>query len=294
MDRHAYMIMAHHRPDLLQLLITAIDDERNDIIIHIDKKSNMHSEQFSVKYSRLFFTDRISVNWGGYTQVECEYILMKKALSVGKHLYYHFLTGVNFPLWNQNYIHKFFEIHKGSEFIGFDNGADFSLRVKYYVPFAEHGKLIGISGKMINGIRYVFRIIQDILGIDNRKKTIYDIKKGCAYFSVTEGLLKTILQREEEMRNLLKHTICCDEVFVQTIAFNSDYKNRIYRLDNEWDGCLRELAWPSNVSGEHPGWNFGKKDVDFLLKSHNLFAMKFESPEGIEVINFIKKKRNIK
>ncbi len=38
MNKHAYMIMAHHRPDLLQLLINSLDDERNDIIVHIDKK----------------------------------------------------------------------------------------------------------------------------------------------------------------------------------------------------------------------------------------------------------------
>ena len=49
MNKHAYMIMAHHRPDLLQLLINSLDDERNDIIVHIDKKSNMKPEQFETQ-----------------------------------------------------------------------------------------------------------------------------------------------------------------------------------------------------------------------------------------------------
>lgn len=294
MGRHAYMIMAHHRADLLQLLIDALDDVRNDIIIHIDKKSDMCQDYFSVKHSRLFFVDRISVNWGGYTQVECEYRLMRKALSVGHHSYYHFLTGVNFPLWNQDHIHEFFDKHEGNEFIGFDHGADFSLRIKYYVPFSEYGKLTGISGKMIQFTRDVFKWVQDFFGIDGREKTDYDIQKGCAYFSITEGLLKVIIDHEDEMKKLMLHTICCDEVFVQTIAYNSKYKDKIFSLNNEWEGCLRELAWPSNVSGEHPGWNFSMKDIDFLLRSNNLFAMKFESPDGITVINAIKEKRNIK
>lgn len=36
--KHAYLIMAHSRPDLLQNLVSMIDDERNDIYTYIDKK----------------------------------------------------------------------------------------------------------------------------------------------------------------------------------------------------------------------------------------------------------------
>ena len=35
---HAYMIIAHNQFELLERLIAALDDERNDIYIHIDKK----------------------------------------------------------------------------------------------------------------------------------------------------------------------------------------------------------------------------------------------------------------
>ena len=35
---HAYMIIAHRQFDLLAKLITALDDERNDIFVHIDAK----------------------------------------------------------------------------------------------------------------------------------------------------------------------------------------------------------------------------------------------------------------
>ena len=294
MNKHAYMIMAHHRIDLLQLLINAIDDNRNDIIIHIDKKSNIRPEELHCCHSRIFFIDRIPVNWGGYSQVQCEYNLMKTAVSIGHHSYYHFLTGANFPLWNQDYIHDFFIKYNGYEFVGFDNDSDFSTRVKYYVPFSEHGKLNGIVGKMIFGIRCFSKIVQDFIGIDRRKKIPYEIKKGCAYFSITEGLINEILSKEEEMKKILHQTVCCDEVFVQTIAYNSCYRNKIYNMESEWDGCVREFAWPSNIEGEHPGCNFTISDLNFLLESNRIFAMKFESPDGISVINAIRLKRNIR
>ena len=90
-------------------------------------------------------------------------------------------------------------------------------------------------------------------------------------------MLLEILKQEKKVKDMYMHTICCDEVFVQTIAYNSEFRNKIYNFENEYDGCLRELAWPSNVSGIHPGWNFSQKDLEYLLNSKRLFAMKFEA-----------------
>ena len=39
--RHAYCIICHNQPRLLQLLVRLIDDERNDIFLMIDKKAGM-------------------------------------------------------------------------------------------------------------------------------------------------------------------------------------------------------------------------------------------------------------
>ncbi|RGR67724.1 beta-1,6-N-acetylglucosaminyltransferase [Roseburia inulinivorans] len=293
MNKHAYMIMAHHRPDLLQLLINSLDDERNDIIVHIDKKSNMKPEQFETQYAKIFFINQMSVNWAGYTQIQCEYELMKHAAAIGHHAYYHFLTGANYPLWNQNYIYDFFEKNKGYEFIGFDNAIDYSIRVKYYIPFSEHGKLRGVSGHLIEGVREFAKLVQKVLHVNRIKNQNLIIKKGCAYFSITEGMLLEILKQEKKVKDMYVHTICCDEVFVQTIAYNSEFRNKIYNLENEYDGCLRELAWPSNISGIHPGWNFSQKDLEYLLNSKRLFAMKFEASDSIDVIQAIKQKRDI-
>ena len=37
-NKHAYLIMAHGNFELLEKLLRQIDDPRNDIYIHIDKK----------------------------------------------------------------------------------------------------------------------------------------------------------------------------------------------------------------------------------------------------------------
>lgn len=51
MGKHAYCIIAHSDPYCLQTLVDLIDDERNDIILVIDKKSDL-KEFESIKASK--------------------------------------------------------------------------------------------------------------------------------------------------------------------------------------------------------------------------------------------------
>lgn len=40
-DRHAYLIMAHNNWSILSKLLSLLDDDRNDLFLHIDAKSDM-------------------------------------------------------------------------------------------------------------------------------------------------------------------------------------------------------------------------------------------------------------
>ena len=68
MSRHAYLIMCHKCDDTLKYSLKSIDDERNDVYIHVDKKTKNFDFELVKSYlkkSRLFFTKRIKVVWGG-------------------------------------------------------------------------------------------------------------------------------------------------------------------------------------------------------------------------------------
>ena len=76
--KHAYLIMAHNEPYILEKLLRLIDDERNDIYLHIDKKwKNFDFEKFKnvVRKSNIYFSDRLDVRWGTYSQIKCELVL---------------------------------------------------------------------------------------------------------------------------------------------------------------------------------------------------------------------------
>src|SRR5574344_2790870 len=77
--KHAYLIIAHNEFDVLQQLIAALDHERNDIYLHIDKKVKS-IPSMSVRYAKLFVVDqRVDVRWGDVSQIESEYVLFEQA-----------------------------------------------------------------------------------------------------------------------------------------------------------------------------------------------------------------------
>ncbi|EGS8310725.1 hypothetical protein QDE85_003086, partial [Enterococcus faecalis] len=100
MKKHVYLIMAHDNFDMLSLLLKELDDIRNDIVIHIDKKSsnvNIADLKTHCQYSEVSFIESISVTWGAYSQIECELALLKAAVK-RNYNYYHLISGLDFPL----------------------------------------------------------------------------------------------------------------------------------------------------------------------------------------------------
>ena len=78
-DKHAYLVMCHNNFNHLCKLLTELDDIRNDIYIHIDKKTSEYSKssiEKSVKKSKLCFVKRISVEWGVLTGTRRTHIVV--------------------------------------------------------------------------------------------------------------------------------------------------------------------------------------------------------------------------
>ena len=56
--KHAYLIIAYNQPLMLQRLVCALDDKRNDIFIHIDKKANINIKSLRVYKSNLYILSK--------------------------------------------------------------------------------------------------------------------------------------------------------------------------------------------------------------------------------------------
>ncbi len=272
--RHAYLIIAHNEFDILNLLLEAIDDERNDIYIHFDAKLSSCPVCHISRAGLFILTERTNVHWGDVSVVEAEYKLFEVAHHHGGYSYYHLLSGVDMPLKSQDYIHHFMESHAGKEFIGYNSGKnskEIERKVCLWHLFPKSfrdGRGLVAFGKKV--LRAVYIRLQILSGIQRNRSV--DFKKGTQWVSLTHRFVTYLLQQKESVMRIYSHTFCADEIFVQTVCWNSPFREHIYNRTDEGCGCMRMIGWKNNELVE---WT--DKDFDMLMDSDALFARKFSS-----------------
>ena len=292
--KHAFLVIAHNDFELLKIQLKLLDDLRNDIYIHIDKKSNFKNFdelKSVVNKSNVKIYKEIDVKWGDSSQVECELFLLRKSVKNGEYKYYHIISGSDLPIKTQDEIHNFFNKNAGKEFIHFDSkevNQNVINRVMYRHFFSKYYKIS--RNKVINKIIFTLdNIIINIQRILNLKKDISfkNIQKGCNWCSITDGLAKYILKKEKEIRKLVKNSKCADEVFIQTIVENSKYKENLYlkEYNDNYDSCSRLILW-NNETSKYPH-TFTVEDWTIIKESNKMFARKFSTNKDIKIINKI-------
>lgn len=231
--KHAFLIIAHNEYPVLEVLLSMLDDERNDIYLHIDKRATELFQQIKkVKMQKAGFyliENPIKVYWGDISQVQVEYLLFETALSHGPYAYYHLLSGTDLPIKSQDYIHAFFQQNAGKEFVGFWQDAahqrDLERKVFRYYFFTKRLK---DKEHLLHGITALIRnLILAVQKISHyRRKQTFEFKKGGNWISITENAVKYLLQYKEIVLNRMKYTLCADEIFIQTILWNSPFREK--------------------------------------------------------------------
>ena len=274
--------MVHKADYTFKKLISAIDDERNDIYLHIDKKSDINSFKElakGIKKSKFFFVKRTTVEWGAYSQIEAELNLFREANK--KHYsYYHLISGADLPIKSQDYIHDFFNSTNEKEFVHFDRDEfNCSGRVRLYHPFQKNlrqNSLYSLGNKVAILFQKILRI-----NINNQ----INFQKGAQWVSITDELVSYILQHEKWIQKTFKHSFCADEIFIQTLVHNSEYfRQKLYHpyYDNSDIANQRLIDWNRGKP-----YVFKKQDLDELKNSPYLFARKFDSEIDKEIIDLI-------
>ena len=101
MSKHAFLIMAHNEYDILNKLLLLLDDERNDIFIHYDKKSKLPPPPIELKYLNIHVFKKVDVGWGEDSQIECEMFLFNEAYKKGPFDYYYFFVRYERRKWGR-------------------------------------------------------------------------------------------------------------------------------------------------------------------------------------------------
>lgn len=270
MNKHAYLIIAHNEFYILERLLKLIDYEQNDIYLHIDKKVkdfNFDYYKNIVKKGNIYFVNRMNVHWSGYSQIECEYLLLESAIKKN-YSYYHLLSGVDMPLKSADEIYSFFEKNNGYEFLTFCQPVN-EERIKYYHLFIKNIRQNRIRGFLHN--RLVG--LQKSLHFNRLKHAKFQVAKGANWFSITHDLAKYIISKKEFVKSHFRFSSCADELFIQTLVYNSPFIDKVYNKgEKEYDKLMRYIDWKR---GEP--YTFTINEYDELMNSGMLFARKFST-----------------
>lgn len=274
--KHAYLILAHGSFDLLRLLISRLDDERNDIFVHLDKKVKVLPE-LHAEHAGLYFTEeRVDVRWGDWTVVEAEYVLFAAAVARGPYQYYHLLSGVDLPVKSQDYIHDFCDTHQGTEFIGYtltEITPEVVRKVQRWHLFPKDFKNSSIVKR---ALRAAYIRVQEILGIYRNRDV--DFKKGSQWVSVTDAMARHFLAHRAWAQKVFSHSFCADEMVMQTLAWQAPFREKLYNTQDDGAGCLRAIGWKD---GQIVDWT--PEDLPSLKLSEALFARKFRNEDVAEL-----------
>lgn len=282
MKKHAYLIMAHNNFYCLEKLMLLLDDERNDIFLHIDRKvRNFDFSKFRKlckKACVIYPKKRMDVRWGTGSQVRCEMLLFRTAVEHGEYAYYHLLSGSDLPLVCQERMHEFFAGRSECFMTVHEELTDLD-----YQRISRYHGLFGRTMPWSNRLNGYAALFQQYFKIDRiRSLKGMTIKRGWNWVSIPHSAAKLLVDREKWIRKITRFSICSDEMYKQLVLLNSD--QTIFRKDGKHTS-MRYVDW-ARREGNHPH-TFVTADYEQLTQSDALFARKFNERVDREIIDRI-------
>ncbi|MDD3369009.1 MAG: beta-1,6-N-acetylglucosaminyltransferase [Lachnospiraceae bacterium] len=287
--KHAYLIMAHEYTDTLITLLKLLDDSRNDVFLHMDRKcTEPHFTEMKslVTKAGLFFTKRYNISWGTNSMVLCEIKMLATAVKKGSYEYYHLLSGADLPLKNQDELHKWFHERKGKEFLHFGLESyqqDIASRYNVYHFFMKQIGRKRDKPFWLQAETYSLAI-QRRLHIDRTRNLSFHFYGGAQWFSITDQCARYVVKHFKGLYSHFRFVQILDELAIQTIVMNSPFAGHLYMPGflNDYMACARAIDWERGAP-----YCYRIEDFDELMSSGACFARKFDTREDAEIVSKI-------
>ena len=277
--RHAFLIIAHHEPEVLRALLSQLDHPRADIYLHIDARADaLYAQAATWRTAQARLTlmeERLSVYWGDVSQVQTELILFARALADGPHAYYHLLSGVDQLTQDVAQWMAFCDARQGTEFVHFfaeeKTRKELTKRIGRYHLFTLHLRdKHTLAHRLTTPVRNTALALQCALGI--HRHTDGTPRKGSNWVSITEDFCRYLTQRAPQIARRYRHTLCGDEIFLQTALWNSPFRHHLHSTaDDIAEASLRAIDWERGSP-----YTYRAEDAEALRKSKAFVARKFD------------------
>ncbi len=288
--KKAYIILAHKNWEQVCRLVKSLDDPYSFFFIHYDKKAPAPKvDPFFLNNDKITMLKPIKVNWGelGTVRVTIDALDQIK-LSAIHYDTICLLSGQDYPIQSNRYIHEFFLKNPDKNFIDYcrlpnfqrwqPNGGMYRIE-KYFFGLKDYQRLLA----------KVFNFFLVFVPFVKRKFPIDLIPYGgSSWWCINQVALNYILAFIKNNPAYLlfhKYTFASDEVFFHTILLNSkDEKLNQSFVNNN----LRYMNWPDTTKA-HPEI-LSSQDLPELVNSEALFARKFDMEYDRNILDLLDQK----
>ena len=264
-------------------------DETFSIYVHIDKKSKISPKTYQelTKIKNVKYVGRdYKVNWGGLNHLKSYLRLSEIALKDKDNLFFHLITGQDYPIKNNDYFTyvtknikcNYLEYFKMPANNWKEGGMDRLEHYNFYDFFNAKKSL-----KWIYGIKRLQKIINFKRPINDYLGQLYG---GSSYWSLSRDVLQYVIDFTKSDQKFLKrfrYTFCAEEIYFQTVIMNSPYSNKVV------NDSLRFIDWESEKGGS-PAF-LDENNFQAIINSNKLFARKIDRSE-IKLLQMLKMYKN--
>jgi len=295
----AYLILAHHQSAHLRRLISALDYADGHFFVHVDLKSDFSRFAGLEKSNVTVLQKRINVYRAGFSQITAMLSLVEAALQLHAFDYYIFLSGVDYPIKDNRYIHEFLMQHRGVNFINFYPLTGDAAGIHHLTKYHLVDLVAGLPGPLALLMRLMLRVVNLIL--PDRK-----IMSGMVPF---RGSTSWCLQHDTVV--YLRRFLCSgegrallmffrygwspDEMLFPTVVLNSPFAEQCRYYERDIKNAKEILRTENKAYLHYIDWSAGREnptvlnmtDFEALQKSERLFARKFDEEKSRELLDRI-------
>ena len=234
MKKHALLIQAHQ--DISYFIKLAKIQPNVNFYVHMDAKSRDFPKTDLANLANVvLLSDRVSVRWGGFSQIEATLKLFETAFAHEDNAYFHLLSGEDVVLQPFEVIEKQWQQRFGFQaMMTCEMAPQYAYRFIMDSPHADSNWQRQLTGKIITKLQQ---------GVAKVKPYHSPIYFGSQWFSVTREDWEKIVPFTDEYSDFFRHKLVPDEHFFQTLIAEK-LTNQI-RLSND---NRRQIIFDKNVN----------------------------------------------
>ena len=234
MKKHALLIQAHQ--DISYFIKLAKIQPNVNFYVHMDAKSDYFPDAKTAQLANVFLLkDRITVRWGGFSQIEATLKLFETAFANEDNAYFHLVSGEDVVLQPFEVIEKQWQQRFDFQaMMSCEIAPQYAYRFIMDSSHADSDWQRQLMGKIITKLQ------QGVAKIKPYHSPIYF---GSQWFSVTRADWEKIVPFIDEYSDFFRHKLVPDEHFFQTLIAEK-LTNQI-RLSND---NRRQIIFDKNVN----------------------------------------------